>query len=32
VSPFALVTGAAGDLGRAAAIGLAEQGWSLFRE
>jgi NAD(P)-dependent dehydrogenase (short-subunit alcohol dehydrogenase family) len=30
VSRFALVTGAAGDLGRAAAIRLADEGWSLF--
>jgi NAD(P)-dependent dehydrogenase (short-subunit alcohol dehydrogenase family) len=27
---FALVTGAAGDLGRAASVALAEDGWSLF--
>jgi NAD(P)-dependent dehydrogenase (short-subunit alcohol dehydrogenase family) len=27
---FALVTGAAGDLGRAASVALAEEGWSLF--
>jgi NAD(P)-dependent dehydrogenase (short-subunit alcohol dehydrogenase family) len=30
VSRFALVTGAAGDLGRAAAVRLADEGWSLF--
>jgi NAD(P)-dependent dehydrogenase (short-subunit alcohol dehydrogenase family) len=30
VSRFALVTGAAGDLGRAAALRLADDGWSLF--
>jgi NAD(P)-dependent dehydrogenase (short-subunit alcohol dehydrogenase family) len=27
---FALVTGAAGDIGRAASLALAEEGWSLF--
>src|SRR4051794_41033475 len=27
---FALVTGAAGDLGRAACLGLARDGWSLM--
>jgi NAD(P)-dependent dehydrogenase (short-subunit alcohol dehydrogenase family) len=30
VSPYALVTGAAGDLGRAACVALAADGWSLF--
>jgi NAD(P)-dependent dehydrogenase (short-subunit alcohol dehydrogenase family) len=30
VSRYALVTGAAGDLGRAACVGLAGDGWSLF--
>jgi NAD(P)-dependent dehydrogenase (short-subunit alcohol dehydrogenase family) len=30
VSRFALVTGAAGDLGRAACAALAQDGWSLF--
>jgi NAD(P)-dependent dehydrogenase (short-subunit alcohol dehydrogenase family) len=30
MSRFALVTGAAGDLGRAASVALADAGWSLF--
>jgi len=30
VSRYALVTGAAGDVGRAACVALAEEGWSLF--
>jgi NAD(P)-dependent dehydrogenase (short-subunit alcohol dehydrogenase family) len=30
VSRYALVTGAAGDLGRAACLALADRGWSLF--